>query len=330
MHRVCRKKRTLRVKTMTRIRLITNLTLLHDVLCRSPADVMSLNKSHTVSVLNERGMKENMIHVDEKEDVTCVKGALGRSGSTVNSVYIFLVDGMLIDTGPKSLEADFISFYEEHSFNFVTLTHSHEDHTGTAPWIEDNRNVPIYIHPKGIHTCAQPYPYPTYRQLIWGKRKAFTALPLGDTVQTRSKQWQVIDTPGHADDHVSLLDKETGRLFSGDLFLAPKTKVIMNSESIPMIMNSIRTLLAYDFGPMFCSHAGYIRNGKEKLKQKLDDLEHLCEEVAHLHKQGLSNIEINQTLFPKKYPIVAVSEGEWDSLHIVSSIVSYIENEQSI
>jgi endoribonuclease LACTB2 len=29
-------------------------------------------------------------------------------------------------------------------------------------------------------------------------------------------------------------------------------------------------------------------------------------------------------LFPKKYPIVAFSEGVWDSRHIISSIVSSI------
>ncbi|WP_225435167.1 hypothetical protein [Bacillus aerolatus] len=104
--------------------------------------------------------------------------------------------------------------------------------------------------------------------------------------------------------------------------MAPKTKVIMDSESIPVIMDSIRTLLSYDFGPMFCSHAGYIQDGKKMLKQKLNYLENLCEEVKDFHKQGLSINEINKKLFPRKYPIVEVSGGQWDSIHIISSIVS--------
>jgi endoribonuclease LACTB2 len=149
-----------------------------------------------------------MIHVYEREDVTCVEGEIVRSGRKVGTVYTFLVDGMLIDTGPKCLESDLIPFYEDNSIELVTLTHSHEDHTGTASWIQENRNVPIYIHDKGISICAQPCPYPKYRQ------------------------------------------------------------------------------------------------------------------VKNLHKEGLSIVEINKKLFPKKYPIVAVSEGEWDSLHIVSSIIS--------
>ncbi|MDQ0200349.1 MBL fold metallo-hydrolase [Neobacillus ginsengisoli] len=263
-----------------------------------------------------------MIHIFKKEGVTCVEGKVEKFG---RSVYTFLVDGMIIDTGPQCLEAELIPFYKEHSFDLVGLTHSHEDHSGTASWIQENLNVPIYVHPKGIGICAQPCSYPEYRQLTWGVRKEFLTMPLGETIQSRSQEWKVIYTPGHAEDHISLFHEETGRLFSGDLFVAPKTKVIMDGESIPVTMDSIRKLLSYDFESLFCSHAGYIQDGKRMMGQKLEHLENLCGEVEHLHKEGLSVVEIDKKLFPKKYPIVAFSEGEWDSLHIVTSIVSDIE-----
>lgn len=263
-----------------------------------------------------------MIQVYEKNDVTYLKMDIVIGGKKVNTVYTFLVDGMLIDTGSKSMENEIIPFYDNHSFDFVTLTHSHEDHSGTAPWIQENRNVPIYIHPKGIEICTQAYPYPEYRQITWGKREGFNAFPLGDTIQSLNREWKVIYTPGHADDHISLIDEETGTVFSGDLFVAPETKIIMKNESIPVIMDSIRTLLSYDFDSMFCCHAGYVENGKEMLKKKLDYLENLCGEVKNLHNKGLPIEEINNKLFPRKYGLISVSEGEWDSLHIVSSILA--------
>ncbi|MGM0903734.1 MAG: MBL fold metallo-hydrolase [Bacillota bacterium] len=262
-----------------------------------------------------------MLNVYEKEDVICIEGEVVKSGGTAGKVFAYLVDGMLVDTGPQSLESDFVSFYKNHSFDLVTLTHNHEDHSGTASWVQANRNVPIYVHEKGIKICAQPCMYPKYRQATWGVRNEFRAMPLREVIHSRNKEWQVIYTPGHAEDHVSLLHKDTGRLFSGDLFVAPKTKVIMRSESIPVIMNSIRTLLTYDFESIFCSHAGYIKNGKGMMKQKLEHLEYLCGEVKSLNEEGLSTIEINEKLFPKKYPIVDISGGEWDSLHIVTSIL---------
>lgn len=266
-----------------------------------------------------------MLEVFETEHVTCCKLERKLKGIRINPVYVFLVDGMLIDTGPKCFEEQFIHFYERHSFDVVALTHSHEDHSGTAPWIEQNRGVPIYIHEKGIEICSRPHPYPLYRRLIWGKRDAFAPRALSRTIHSRNYEWEVIYTPGHADDHVAFFNKETGQLFSGDLFVHTSMKVIMNTESIPVTMDSIRKLLAYDFGSMYCSHAGCIPDGKSKLKEKLDTLENLCGEVQLLYEQGFSVKEINKKLFPKKYPVTFISRGEWDSLHIVSSIVEHVK-----
>ncbi|BCJ87253.1 MBL fold metallo-hydrolase [Effusibacillus dendaii] len=267
-----------------------------------------------------------MIKIHHHEDVVCAEGIV-QMGERNSSVYVFFVDGLLVDTGPQSLENDLISFYQSIDFDSVVLTHSHEDHVGTASWIEKNRNVPIFIHASGVDFCSQPADYPKYRQIRWGIRKEFTAQPLGQSIQSQSHTWKVIYTPGHASDHVALLNENTGILFSGDLFLTPKTKVIMRDESVPVIMNSIRSVLSYDFQTMFCSHAGYIADGKTMLKIKLDDLENLSGDIMHLHKLGLSLTEIDKQLFPKKYPIVLASEGEFDSLHIVRSVIGNQEND---
>lgn len=266
----------------------------------------------------------------EKEGVLCIEGTVEKEDGSRRKVYNYLVDGMLVDTGPQCLAAELTPFYEKHSLESVVLTHSHEDHSGMAPWIQTNWEIPIYVHPKGINICAERCPYPIYRQETWGTRTEFVALPIGETVNSRSKAWEVIYTPGHAEDHVALFHKETGRLFSGDLFVSTKTKVIMESESIPSIMRSIRKLLTYDIQSMYCGHAGYIPNGKDKLRQKLQYLEQLCDDVDALSQKGLSVEAIDRKIFPKKYPIVGISGGEWDSLHIVTSIVEHKMKKQAL
>ncbi|WP_462413064.1 MBL fold metallo-hydrolase [Neobacillus sp. Marseille-QA0830] len=266
-----------------------------------------------------------MIKVEVNQDVICIEGSVVNSGRKLGTVYAFLVDGMLVDTGPQIIESDFTSFFQDQNFELVTLTHSHEDHSGNASWIQKTKQVPIYVHPLGVGICAKASPYPKYRQLAWGVREEFQALTLGGTIESQTRQWKVIYTPGHAEDHVSLLDQDTGVLFSGDIYVNPRTKVIMDSESIPVIMNSIRTLLSHDFDSMFCCHAGYIPNGKTMLKKKLEYLENLSGEVEVLYKEGLSAEELKQKLFPKQYPIIHVSSGQWDSLHIITSILSNIQ-----
>lgn len=263
-----------------------------------------------------------MIDITKHENVTCVKAVT----PSKNTVYLYLVDGMLIDTGPKILENELIAFYDQYDFDLVTLTHSHEDHAGTASWIQKNKNVPIYIYPKGITVCEKPADYPEYRQIAWGIREEFHPLPLRESIQSRNLEWEAFYTPGHADDHVSLFNKETGRLFSGDIYILPTVKVLMKTESISKMMNSIQTLLKLDFGAMYCSHAGYLPDGREKLETKLDNLRGIYDSVMDLYKKGYSVSEIDKILFAKKYRLEEYSKGEYSSINIVHSIVSDIQS----
>ena len=76
-----------------------------------------------------------------------------------------------------------------------------------------------------------------------------------------------------------------------------------------------------DFEEMFCNHAGYVADGKQALRTKLDYLEQLRGNIERMHETGLSEQEITKQLFEKKYPITTLSFGEWDSAHIVSSVL---------
>src|SRR5690606_7511166 len=100
---------------------------------------------------------------------------------------------------------------------------------------------------KTIASCAQPADYPLYRKLFWGKRKPFHARAMPETFQSRTAAWDVIDTPGHAHDHKAFLNRDTGQLFTGDLFVNERTKVVLAEENIPDIIKSLDRVLKYDF-----------------------------------------------------------------------------------
>lgn len=237
------------------------------------------------------------------------------------NVYSYLVDGVLIDSGAQSLHKFFEAFIEQTDFDQVMLTHYHEDHTGCAAYIEKNKDVPIYLNQKTIASCAQPADYPLYRKLFWGKRKPFHAEAMPETFQSRTATWDVIDTPGHAHDHKAFFNRDTGQLFTGDLFVSERTKVVLTEEHIPDIIKSLERVLKYDFQDVFCSHAGFVESGRSALERKRDNLLSLKQQVQELQKEGDSAETIRNKLFPQKYPIIKFSSGEWDSLHIVTSIM---------
>lgn len=256
----------------------------------------------------------------KKNGVSYLNGQIKFQGVSLN-VHSYLTDGVLIDTGAQSLHKFFEPFIDEADMDQIVITHFHEDHSGCAAYVEKTKKLPIYLNKTSIPSCEKRADYPLYRKLFWGNRKPFRAQAMPDSFSSRKALWDVIDTPGHAFDHIAFLNRETGQLFTGDLFVSEKTKVTLAEESIPEIIRSLERVLTYDFEDVFCSHAGFVENGRAALQRKLDYLLSIQEEVTSLYKEGNSADAICQKLFPKKYPIVKFSRGEWDSRHIVTSIL---------
>lgn len=257
----------------------------------------------------------------EKHGVSYMNGQVSMQGFSMN-VYSYQIDGVLIDTGARSLHKYFEAFIDQQDFDQVFITHHHEDHTGCASYIEKTKKVPIYINEKSISVCSGKADYPFYRKAFWGSRKPFHANRSPKSFQSRNATWDVIDTPGHAFDHQSFLNRDTGQLFTGDLFVQVHTKLLLSNESIPTIIESLEKVLTYDFKEIFCQHAGYVSDGRIAIERKLDYLKSVQHEVLTLFSEGYTAKEICQELFPKKYPIIKLSRGEWDSFHIVNSILN--------
>jgi ribonuclease/clavin/mitogillin len=238
------------------------------------------------------------------------------------NVHCFFIDGILIDTGSKSLEKLFKPFFKQFAIDKVVMTHFHEDHSGCAAFLQLQLQLPLFMNDIKIEYCTKKADYPMYRQLFWGMRRPFRAEPIGETFQSRNATWSVIKTPGHAIDHLAFLNDETGQLFTGDLYCQERTKVVLREENIPVIIESLKKIITYDFEDVFCSHAGHLNNGRTALKRKLDYLLDLQGNILKLHDEGKTPKDIKNTLFPKKYPITLLSSGEWDSIHIVHSIIN--------
>jgi glyoxylase-like metal-dependent hydrolase (beta-lactamase superfamily II) len=87
----------------------------------------------------------------------------------------------------------------------VVLTHSHSDHTALLPLIRERYNPAVFTF--------SPYLDGVHHLLRHGQR-----LRMGD------REFEVIHTPGHSDDSISLFNEDDGVLFVGD------TPVIVRSE----------------------------------------------------------------------------------------------------
>lgn len=257
--------------------------------------------------------------VSEHNGVACF-GATVKMFGTKLDVFAYLVDGILVDTGPSRFAREYADCFKSRSINQVVLTHHHEDHSGNAPWLE-KQGLPVYIHSGGMSICREPARLPLYRRFFWGRREKFSPLPLTASLEGKSGEWQVIEIPGHTSDHIALYSPALGALFTGDLFVIPKTKLILRSESIPEIMRSLKKLLTKDFSFLYCGHAGAVENGREMISMKLEYLDNLTGEVLELHRKGFSFRDINRRIYPKTLLLTYLSGKEWASEHIIRSII---------
>lgn len=237
-------------------------------------------------------------------------------------VSVYIIDGLLIDTGPFKGKNELTTIFQKSAITDVILTHHHEDHTGLAYWIQEHRNIPIYMHKSGVDICAVKGKHPFYRQVFWGKRRPFKAIPLQKIFTTPNYTWDIIHTPGHAHDHISLFNREKKWMFGGDLYVHPTPKSMFAFESLPITINSLKRMLTYDFETYICSHAGVIQNGRQVIERKLAYLEDVEEKILQYAAKGMSAKEIRKLLFPKRHLMNYLSFFENSSKHLIESVLN--------
>lgn len=236
------------------------------------------------------------------------------------AIWVYYVDGALIDTGPMKLAREFSTFVDAlpGKVAWVGLTHLHEDHCGMASYFA-NGDVPIYCHWDYVESTSKSFRLPLYRRAFWGVPRPFTSKPFQNTVETERHRFHVHATPGHAQEHIVLHEPDEGWLFAGDVFIAPRIATAMRSECLPGLLTSLRRIQSLDFGTLFCAHAGPVVDGKDAVARRIQALEEVQDKVQRLAARGWSPGRVRRKLFPGIHPLTVLSLGEYSPGHVVRS-----------
>ncbi len=147
---------------------------------------------------------------------------------TCNAYLITGATPTLVDAGTMpgvaSVVADGVDELDR-----VVLTHQHADHVGELDAVLDAFDADLYAHddhPRRTHELAD-----------------------GDTLAMGDESFDVVYTPGHADDHVSFVSEHT--LFSGDVVVyndgafddGSFGRTDMAGQSRERLVESLETLL---------------------------------------------------------------------------------------
>lgn len=241
-----------------------------------------------------------------------------RSGS---SVAVYLVDGLLVDSGPAHTAQELADFLKDKSVKIVVNTHYHEDHIAANAILQERYGVGLLAHPLAISRISQrPELYP-YQEQVWGYPVPSRPEPIGEYVTTENLRFDIIPTPGHSDDHICLMEKGRGWLFCGDLFYSTRAVVARPEENQWQIIASLKKIKGLKPRLLFTAAGFVISEPDAKLEQAVQYLEDLGQKVKGLSGKGLSPVQVRQQLFGDENPASEGTQGQFSSENLVKAFL---------
>ncbi len=219
-------------------------------------------------------------------DVEAWKLGFGPVGPPIMSVHMYLVDGLLIDTGQRNMRKHVMRLLRDKKIRNIALTHHHEDHSANAAILRKHHGAVVYAHHLARRKMRRISPILPYQHLMWGRADAVEVETCPSVIKTPRYVFIPVHTPGHGKDHTVYLEQRNGRLFSGDLYLGDRIKYFRSDERITEQIASLDKVLQLDFDALFCGHRPTPSNGKTRIRQKLRFLVDIHGRIRDLYIKG--------------------------------------------
>ncbi|MEO7457655.1 MAG: MBL fold metallo-hydrolase [Gemmatimonadaceae bacterium] len=244
-----------------------------------------------------------------------LSGWWGRRVGYVVSAY--LVRGVLVDTGFPKVRDEVMQFVRDMEPRGAIVTHWHEDHAGNVQALA-MAGVPLRMHSR-CESALRAHPaIGMYRELVWGAAPrlsvpmtTFDPAPL-----------EIVETPGHTEDHVVVWDPERGIVVSGDLFIGVKVRVAHLHERPSQVLRSLRTVMSLSPRLLLDAHRGPVFDATDVLRAKIDWMEETMGLILTLAGQGVDEREIQLRVLGKEDFVGYVSFGEYSKRAFVKSVIS--------
>jgi glyoxylase-like metal-dependent hydrolase (beta-lactamase superfamily II) len=263
-----------------------------------------------------------MLRVLRNGPFTRIRMARTWLGRPIHDVSAYLLEDLLIDTGPPATAREFLAWCRHRPISRVALTHHHEDHVGGAAALRGELGVPVMAPPGALPILLEGARVPPYRRAVWGRPKRFRAEPLGDELEHGPYRFRVVPTPGHAFDHVCLFEKERGWLVSGDLYVHERVRYLrrIEIEDLWTHVSSLRRVLALEPELLICAHAGVVEDARGALRRKIEWWERLAQRVHELHREGESLRWITRRLLGREGFFFWFSLGDFSKKNLVRAL----------
>lgn len=252
-----------------------------------------------------------MIELVRFGDVLRLRMWTRRSAAVGYDVSAYMVRGMLVDTGFRHVRGDLERTLSDLKPRGVIVTHWHEDHAGNAPTLATM--LPMWMAEYTEKKLRERQQVKLYRRFTWGRPKALS----GALTPCNPAPLQCIATPGHSPDHHIVFDADTATIFSADLWLGVKVRVMGATENPYQIIESLTRAIALRPERMFDAHRGNVESPVGALEAKRAWLEETVGDIERRLDAGESERAILRAVLGGEERTAFLSEGEYSRRNLV-------------
>jgi len=240
-----------------------------------------------------------MLEIRQFEEVTQIMMCPDTEARIRYWVSAYVIDGLLIDTGPTHTAPALVHFLEKVPLSWVVNTHHHEDHIGGNCVIGEAFGPEIFAHPLCVPMIESPAELSRYRHEMWGRPSGSKVKPVPAVIKTSNFTFEVMETNGHCPGHICLLEPHRGWLFSGDLYVGRRLNTAGPESSVAETISSMKRLIQHPVERLvlLTSLRTIEREGRKALSAFVDRLEVLVSKASILQDQGRTIHEIVDVLF---------------------------------
>jgi glyoxylase-like metal-dependent hydrolase (beta-lactamase superfamily II) len=131
-----------------------------------------------------------MIATQKFEEVLQIKLCRFTEFIPAATVSAYLVDGLLIDSGPAHTAEELAEFFRDKKVNTIVNTHFHEDHIAANRFLQERYGIEIFAPPLSVDKINKPAGLYPYQEEVWGYPIPSQVKPLGKTIARKSSHWK--------------------------------------------------------------------------------------------------------------------------------------------
>lgn len=235
-------------------------------------------------------------------------------------VSAYVLRGVMIDTGFPRVHAELLDAVRSIGVRGAIVTHWHEDHAGNVPMLAAE-GIPIIARDDTLAMLRAHSAIRLYRRMTWGSPSTLASTPAAFD----AGEFECIHTPGHSSDHQIVWDPVTATLFSGDLWLGVRARILHATEDPYRIVESLRAVRGLSPARMFDAHRGEVAHPPQALDAKIAWLGETLATVEERIRAGWPDREIVHRVLGGEERAAYVSRGEYSRRNLVRAVRRHLE-----